>query len=55
MLDAEIKRLHKKGLGTNPNQSWSNNKSLLWAKDQLGTHSGTASPEYRVLLQLQSI
>ena len=42
-LDAEMKRLHKKGLGTNPSQAEPispDEESLLWAKGQLGTHCG---------------
>ena len=41
-LDAEMKRLHGKGLGTSSNQAeliTPDEESLLWTSGQLGTHS----------------
>lgn len=40
-----MKRLHKKGLGTKPEQAepiTADEESLLWMKGEFGTHSGRA-------------
>ena len=44
-LDGEMKRLHKKGLGTKSKQAepiTPDEEALLWAKGELGTHCGRA-------------